>query len=269
MDPRRFDTWTRSVFGTRSRRAAVQLLASAAGGGLLTLLGRTAVAACAKPGEGCKTKTCCGGARCQDNRCVRTCPAERQCGEDDCCNLCETCLGGSCSALKPPCSECQELLCPSTGEYTCVHKCKDKEVCCRGKCLDSCKDCKGQKTKCYSLGEGDKCVNLKTDPKNCGTCGNLCKPCETCNDGACVSKCQFGETCCGGQCCPSGKACVAGVCTCPQGFKTCGTICCETTATCCNGTCCGSISLCCTPGWASPCCPPDAPCTPAGCERAT
>jgi hypothetical protein len=271
MDPRRFDTWTRSVFGTRSRRDAVQLLLRGTAGGVASLLGWTqAAAACAKAGERCVDEPCCGDARCKDNHCVSHCPKRRQCGKDDCCNLCEECVGGLCTALKPTCVECQSPICnPTTGQYECQRKCSFAEVCCKGKCIDSCNHCTSLRdTACPGV-NGDECVDVQMDPKNCGTCGNLCKPCETCKDGACVSKCQSGETCCGGQCCPSGRACTDGVCTCPQGYKTCGTICCETAATCCNGACCGSISMCCTPGWASPCCPPTAPCTPAGCEEAT
>lgn len=59
------------------------------------------------------------------------------------------------------------------------------------------KKCKGGKTKCDG-----KCVNVDTDPLNCGGCGQRCQLNATCTDGQCacvVPACpdfQFGFTCC-------------------------------------------------------------------------
>jgi hypothetical protein len=50
-------------------------------------------------------------------------------------------------------------------------------------------------------------VNLKTDPANCGTCGNRCASGQACASGACTGGCA-GPTC-AGLCCP-GTACCAG-----------------------------------------------------------
>ena len=92
----------------------------------------------------------------------------------------------------------------------------------------------------------DKCVDLQTDPQNCGACGTSCGSGE-CSGGLCRcggTTCPRGSLCCGDTCanldsdrtncgvcgtvCPTGIGCTLGVCTgeaCPGG---CGT-----------GTCCG------------------------------
>jgi len=92
----------------------------------------------------------------------------------------------------------------------------------------------------------NRCVDLLSDPGNCGSCGASCSP-GTCQSGFCVCggrTCGRGDVCCSGACaalqtdrnncgrcgivCPSGVACTAGVCAgeaCPGGC-TGGTTCC-------------------------------------------
>src|SRR6266851_2008797 len=83
-----------------------------------------------------------------------------------------------------------------------------------------------------------KCVNTKTDPKNCGVCGTacvsglcvngLCCPpgAINCKNSCCDGTCLNGNTCCptsrvcGSICCPAGMICQGGMCvtpTCPDG----------------------------------------------------
>jgi len=44
-----------------------------------------------------------------------------------------------------------------------------------------------------------KCVDVQTDPKNCGACGKQCGPGSQCQEGACTS-CPAGTTVCNGRC---------------------------------------------------------------------
>lgn len=71
------------------------------------------------------------------------------------------------------------------------------------------------------------CVDARTDPANCGACGNMCLPSEVCAAGDCAPRCGTlslcGEICvdtaedlahCGGcgQACTAGAACIGGTC---------------------------------------------------------
>jgi Stigma-specific protein, Stig1 len=72
-----------------------------------------------------------------------------------------------------------------------------------------------------------KCVNLSSDPNNCGQCGRVCPKGENCSNYTC-SLCPSGQTDCGGVCvgtgsdqnncggcgivCPPGTACCGGFC---------------------------------------------------------
>jgi len=80
-----------------------------------------------------------------------------------------------------------------------------------------------------------QCVNLMTDPSNCGMIGHACGSGETCSAGTCIcpgtgSACAAGQGCCGGRCvdtsadamncgmcgrsCPGDTTCSAGRCLC-------------------------------------------------------
>jgi hypothetical protein len=61
---------------------------------------------------------------------------------------------------------------------------------------------------------GDRCVNLKTNERHCGSCRNRCRSNQTCCNGNCVNL-QRSERHCGscGNRCPEGSECVGGTCS--------------------------------------------------------
>ena len=66
------------------------------------------------------------------------------------------------------------------------------------------------------------CTDLSSDNNNCGSCGNKCDACSTCQSGTCVSSCASGQVCLNGSCCAicGGATCCGPTCTC------CGPNCC-------------------------------------------
>src|SRR5439155_25885653 len=77
---------------------------------------------------------------------------------------------------------------------------------------------------------GDRCVDLLSDPRNCGACGITCNAQGVCNQGKCALPCAMGLTACSGACvnlqtdnnncgkctivCANGMACAGGACAC-------------------------------------------------------
>jgi len=139
-------------------------------------------------------------------------------------------LGGGC----PSGTICCEF---DSESHTCIGGCCTSRASC---CPDG------------APGVGDRCTNLKTDPTNCGSCGNTCPAGHQCSDGTCAP-CPVGQTLCGTKCvdlrqdtqncgscgniCPwsphSTPTCVGGACSfvCDFGFNVCGNVCCSSTCT--------------------------------------
>ena len=80
-----------------------------------------------------------------------------------------------------------------------------------------------------------KCVDLKSDEANCGSCGSTCKRAHACNQGSCQLECPDVQLACGNVCvtpasnpshcggcgksCASNQYCSLGMCqqaTCPE-----------------------------------------------------
>jgi hypothetical protein len=145
--------------------------------------------------------------------------------------------------------------------------CLPKGLCIGGKCCPNPRGCVVEGTCCpsgFTCCSG-VCVQIKSDPKNCGGCGIGCAPNEDCVGGTC--QCLLTNlcngTCCIDQCCTA----LGGTPICCPSPMTCNdkgsfpfccpveltTNCIDSHATpyCCpgNNTCCTSSGNCCPPGF--------------------
>jgi hypothetical protein len=100
-------------------------------------------------------------------------------------------------------------------------RCRRDSQCCSRNCVrrgdEKVCGCPEGKRRC-----DDRCVNLKTDERHCGSCSNSCEAGQECVRGVCQGGCPSGTTTCGTECCAEGQECVGGVCQCPSGTTLCG-----------------------------------------------
>jgi hypothetical protein len=114
--------------------------------------------------------------------------------------------------------------CP-TGQTRCGDRCVDLQTnerhcgSCRNRCGSNQTCCKG------------RCVNLQRSERHCGNCSNRCAEGEECVRGVCQGAgCPSGTTLCGGNCvsnCPSPQTLNTSTCQCecPSGTTLCGGAC--------------------------------------------
>lgn len=141
----------------------------------------------------------CGGACGAYQVC---CPVDEDGDANDCFEADTPAHCGGCSPCVAPEICCADFAsAPQT--FSCVDvKANDKLNC--GACgVDCSQSALGGPDCCGGL-----CVDFKTDPKNCGGCGNVCDAGNVCQAGACVQPC----TPCVGydgveDCCPAGSEC--------------------------------------------------------------
>ena len=117
----------------------------------------------------------------------------------------------------------------------CWNQCRNHEVCDSGSCKSpSAKTCSpacDSNRRCC----GETCIDVLTDPKNCGTCGVACPDGIACVDGKCDVKptcqCSDGKVCdengdcvvkCGSSLCRPDESCCGNACTTLDTVKHCG-----------------------------------------------
>lgn len=228
MDAERFERWARSLATTRSRRAVIAALATAA----LDLLGGHAAATC--PGLGvfgsCNNDgDCadCDDAVCQGDRCLR--PTGGKCRKN------AQCASGRCSRKKHKCRPCPKgvTACDGFCSFDCHNMnpnncsccelsdpCVGGEFCCAG-------ECSGGGGSCDCAAAGATCTfNTECCTTDLQCCSRHCGA-----DGRCAAPCGNGEPTCNGVCCASGTHCAAdGTCACNRPL--CQGVCCPTGTSC-------------------------------------
>ena len=203
--------------------------------------------------EGCRDlktdPTNCGA-------CGTACGAGRACVKGECVSGCldglTTCSGPGADGGSLYCANIQT---DNSNCGACGKVCGPGLACKSGVCSTT---CGGGDTLCPGPTGGDAsgvafCSNLKTDRRNCGTCGVECTPGLLCSNGTCAVSCQANLVECGGTCvdpnssrafcgatpgcganggsagtaCADGNVCANGVCrvSCPGTQINCGGTC--------------------------------------------
>jgi len=251
----RFDSLSRAMATSHSRRGVLKMFGMAAGG--------AAVATVLKPFRGSASVTCSGPTNLGPSPCAAgqtpcgPCCCERgiaclDAGRGVCgCPVRTTPCGSACCKTGTACADLSSSRCATAavactqGQVACgTMCCPTGTACVNGVC-----GCATGTTDC-----GGRCVDLQTDSFNCGGCGIRCSSGQTCCSGHCVDT-QIDSTNCGscGQVCstPSGGAatCVGGICgsTCPDGTIKCPGVCAPPAfPVCCGDNSCSSDAVCCS-----------------------
>jgi hypothetical protein len=225
MDGREFDLLARIFASSPVRRTLLRGLTAGLAGHLIVSVGRSAAANCKPYGRGCGGNGDCCSESCIDGRCACRVGKSR-CGprcvdlrfDESHCGSCDT-----------PCPE--DLICRD-GRCGCANfgaTCHGDATCCSQNCVEGRCACRPIHTRC-----GNRCVDLRWDLGNCGTCGRACPQSQdlgltrVCRAGACVctpgtADCAGNGYCvdlnsdpanCGrcGKACATGERCDQGVC---------------------------------------------------------
>ncbi len=165
MEPSAFDSLTKVLATSTSRRQALKTLAAMALGGVLGLggIGNTFARPCKPNGIGCNIGSqCCSGGcchgTCTDLGTTSNCGA---CGHS--CASGQGCCGGTCTDLNTN-SNCG----------SCGHACGTNQICCNGTCSTPCNGicCNGT---CLTNNNGETCVTNCTTDTDCSS-GCHCYP---------------------------------------------------------------------------------------------
>ncbi len=253
MEERRFDAWTRALGAATSRR---QVLKGVLGGVLAAVVGRSVEPAVvdAAPGSGCSVRACERKVSQFFTTCVEGCAVSGALRRTRDPRIKAYCRSNCYLASKALSEQCQH----------------------NGGCF-------GNDGTCCT----DQCVDLDTDPNNCGGCGHACPEGHACVDGqcqceddqaycgnqcvytqtdnnncgACGHTCTGCETCLGGECqplnCGSGQVCCQHLCipACQGGPPDPNTCLCDVCDGQANGLSCGPEQVCCNQHCMSEACP--------------
>jgi hypothetical protein len=228
MDGSRFDSLTQDLVRRSSRRGAAKAFAGAA---LATLVGlvRPGDAAAADLGQECQSDSQCYGR--PGLRCRGPNPGERV----------RRCLCPDnhvlCAPYEQGCIDVGTNLSHCGG---CGNQCNTGQICAGGRCVSPNRDlgdrcdtneqcigrpgllCRGIPPNTFCLCPNDHvlcspesagCIDVKTDPANCGGCGRRCANNQNCSGGRCL--CRDGRPPCGGTCCTQGRECCRNRCVLP------------------------------------------------------
>jgi hypothetical protein len=256
---------------------------------------------CGTCGHVCTNNAICSGGTCQGGGgsypglaacvgsggapfCTNLLSDPGNCGR--CGNICapsEGCFSGACGGNQLLCTDpaaqkqyCSDPMYDSNNCGQCGHVCGVNMACNNGTCVPSSTDggtqCGPQGRMCPTA-VGIACVNIFTDPQNCGNCGDVCSSNTFCNNATCVPtgtdggvppdggaiNCAGGDMACYpaagppycanigfdpancGGCfkpCPGGWACQGGTCSPPPDGGTDASMSCQVGFTLCDGTYC-------------------------------
>ena len=128
---------------------------------------------CLSNGEGCE------GIDYESSFRLKICPKQFNCNIDGDTFFCSDCEVGQvrCNGLCLKLDDVNVYKC-NEGDFVCKENFKD----CNQKAADGCE------------------INLKSDNKNCGSCGHACPSGQICSDGECTDSCKDDTTNCGGTC---------------------------------------------------------------------